>query len=478
MPLSPLNWIARYRDTTVSFVYPPVHQLVLLVAYTIVLLGWKAAGMVGATSTVYPYGIGDPTLVFSSLLLVTNLVSLGMGVGVLAAMRQFRLGRSEGVWYAMSLLGLSGVFVYYARVGNLDVPYLFWVVLSWLLVWRYLFLQPSRRLLILAGIAGALAIGTKDQAIGVEFGLGLTILLVAAAGPRQGLRERFRSACWFGCAILAAYGVSSVAVNPWRWWAHISFVTSDHVLPEYPASLWGQCEVFGRSLVRLSHILTPSGLLLAGLGFAMMLRVRMWRESAVLFLPPLAYYASIIMRVRATEERYLLPMAFALALSAGFAASELLAWARHSRTARRLAWCLVAAVLADQAVEGFIPVTYCQVFDVRRDLSKELPSLVPPGSPLLIIEMNSFNVPDSHTYGQYRLMLPPGKKIDPPSSHGAHVLAPYDPQYRYVLAGSTLREERWPPVGRLIRRWVYPEWITSRVAVPAIYEFALYERKQ
>jgi hypothetical protein len=90
--------------------------------------------------------------------------------------------------------------------------------------------------------------------------------------------------------------------------------------------------------------------------------------------------------------------------------------------------------------------------------------------------MNSFNIPDSRVYDRYWLMLPPEKELTPPSSHGEHVLKPYDPQYRYVLAGSTLDREVWPPVGRLVRQWTYPAWIKSRVHVPAVYELSLYER--
>jgi hypothetical protein len=92
--------------------------------------------------------------------------------------------------------------------------------------------------------------------------------------------------------------------------------------------------------------------------------------------------------------------------------------------------------------------------------------------------MNSFNIPDSRVYERFPLMLPPDKRLTPPSSHGEHMLRPYDPQYRYVLAGSTLAREAWQPVGRSVREWTYPAWIKSRVYVPGVYEFSLYERGQ
>jgi 4-amino-4-deoxy-L-arabinose transferase-like glycosyltransferase len=474
-PLSPLNWIARYRDTSVSFIYPPVHQLICIVAYGAVLAGWKVVGGIGHISSAFPYGFHNPTLVFSSLLLVTNLLSLAMGVGILAFMRTFRLARGAAVWYAMALLGLSGVFTYYARVGNLDVPYVFWCVLSWLFAWHFLFAAPAQRLVVFAAIAGALAIGTKDQAIGLEFGVGLVLLFVSPQGQRWNLRSQIRTAVIFGCVLALAYAVTSIAVNPWRWWAHMTYrvvVPS----PEVPNTLWGHLELLRRSTVKTVHILSPGGLLLglAGLGF--LLRPGRRRQAVVLFLPPLAYYASVIMVARWAEERYFLVAAFALALSAGVAAGELLEWTRGRRWLRAALFVLLGGILADQAIEGFVPITYLQLFDVRHAVARDLPALVPPGAPLLAVRMNSFNVPDSRVYERYRLMLPPDKKLFPPSSHGEHALAAYTPDYRYILSGTTLLTETWPATGPLIRRWVYPEWIRRRVYVPAVYEYAFYER--
>ena len=473
-PLSPLNWIARYGDASVSRIYPPVHQLFCLAAYGVVLLGWKVGGGIGAISKVYPYGFHDPTLVFSSLLLVTNLISLAMGLGILVCMRFFRLARSAAVWYAMCLLGLSGVFAYYARVGNVDVPYMFWVVISWLIVWRYLFSKPDRKLLVFAAIAGALAMGTKDQAYGAEFGLGLVLLLVSPERPFHPIRARIRTALWFGCILFFTYAVTSIAVNPWRWWAHIKYWIAIQDSGVYPTMRQGP--LFLQTILELSHILSPGGLALGALGFALLVRRGAWRQVAVLFIPLVAYYVSVIVVAEYVWDRYLLVPAFALALCAGFAASALLDWSRRSRITRYAVVALLAAVAADQAIESLIPVTYCQLFDVRRETARDLPSLVAPGSPLLMVRMNSFNIPDSRVYDRYRLMLPPEKELTPPSSHGEHMLKPYDPQYQYILAGSTLTTEAWPPVGRLIREWTYPAWIKGRVQVPAVYELFLYER--
>lgn len=475
VPLSSLNWIVRYRDTSISNIYPPVHQLLCLAAYGVVLLGWKAVGAIGSISTAYPYGFRNPTHVFSSFLLATNLLSVAMGVGILVCLRFFRLGRTFGAWYGVALLALSGVLSYHARVGNLDVPYLFWAALSWVFVWQHLFRGGGMRSLVFAAIAGALAMGSKDQAIGIEAGLGLTLLLLSSAQGGAALRDRIKAAFLFGGAMFVAYCATSIAVNPWRWWSHVSYVSVIHGYPEYGPTLLGQLQLLARGLLRLSHMLSPGGLILGAVGSVFLARNRS-RETAALLIPPFAYYVLIIVQCRTTEERYMLPIALALAVAAGVAAGELLHWSRSRRFARYAAIAALAAVAVDQFAEGFYPVTYCQVVDLRRQVARDLPSLVPAGSPLLMIQMSSFNIPNSRTYGRYRLMLPPDKTLSPPSAHGEHVLAPYDSRYRYVLAGSTLTDETWPPVGNLVREWVYPQWIKSRVQVPAIHEFALYER--
>lgn len=475
-PLGPLNWIAKYRDTAISYIYPPVHQIVLLFFYAIVLGLCKLAGLVGTISKVYPYGFRRPDLVFSSLLVVTNMVAIAMALAILLYMRWFRITARQNTWFAMCFLGLSGVFTYYARVGNMDVPYLFWMFTSLALAWKYLFDRPDLKLLAYAGIAGALAIGTKDQSVGVELGLGLTLLLTAPDGLKESLDFRVRRGGTFGGALLVGYFVSSIAVNPWRWWAHARFVTSNHVLPEFPLSFSGEVHVLTRTMTRMSHILSYEGMLLGAIGIAILMHRRLWRRLMVLWLPPLFYYVMIIMKLRSTEERYLLPLAFFLALCAGVAVGEGLYAMRGRRMALAALAVAFLAVLGDQVIRGFFPVTYCQMFDTKQALARDLPGLVPAGSSILLTKMNSFNLPNSAVYDQYHLMLPAGMTIFPPSANAEHILQPYTAGFDYILSGTTPLTEVWPPTGQVVREWRYPAWIRDNVHVPGVYEFFLCRR--
>ncbi len=149
------------------------------------------------------------------------------------------------------------------------------------------------------------------------------------------------------------------------------FVTSDHVLPEYEQSLRGQLLFFQRFLVRLSHVLSPPGIALGVAGFVVLARSRKYREALVLAIPAASYYVSIIARLRSSEERYLLPIAIILAVSAGVAVGAAFQ-IRHARARQLRVFTLLilATALAQQLVWGFIPVTYTQLFDTRRELAR------------------------------------------------------------------------------------------------------------
>jgi hypothetical protein len=459
-PLGPLAFAAEYRDPSKSFIYPAVHQLLLLAFYAVVLVVCKLTGYLGAISSAWPYGFTDPSAVFSAFILVSNLVSLVMAIVLLLALRRMRPTETCAMWFAMLLLGLSGVFAYYARVANMDMPYLFWWVLSYVCLWRYVCGEGARRkFLVYSAVLAALSIGTKDQAAGLVLGFGFVVLLVPPRDGEGSWKERIKSAAFFSVCLIAAY-----------------------VLPEVEASVRGQLLLFSRFVGRLGHILTPGGVLLGVGGMVVLAAQRRYRELLVLTLPVAAYYCSIIAKVRATEERYLLPFAIVLSIGAGVAVGAALSsrW-RERSVLRALMWVVIVGVLAQQFVWSFIPVTYAQLFDTKGALARDIARLAPEGSNLLMVDMVSFNLPNRHVYDHYTLMHPPGEKLFPLSTHGENLFKPYDPSYKFVLAGSVREPGRaeWPKADlEAVQSWTYPEWIKSHIYVPAVYEFYLFRRKE
>jgi hypothetical protein len=480
-PLGPLSFVAEYRNPDKTYIYPAVHQLLLLPFYAVVLAVCKLAGLIGRVSSVWPYGMTDPSSVFSALILASNLVSLVMGLAVLDGLRRIRPAASYTPMAGIAVFALGGVFTYYARVPNMDVPYVFWLVLGFVCLWRFLFdASAGLRWLCISGVCSALAVGTKDQASGVVLGYGLVLLSLSPSGRDGSLRSRARHAAIFAAALLLAYALAAIAPQPQRWWRHVVFVTSDHVIPEFAASWRGQTLLLARSLLRLSHILSPVGVALAACGLFALFRDGRRRESVALLLPALAYYVSIIAKVRASEERYLLPIAWFCAVLIGVAVGTALTRSGPSRSAfSRVARLAVAVAVIHQFVWGFVPITWTQMFDLKRDLARDLPALVASGSPLLITGMVSFNLPNSRVYERYRLMHPPGDRLEPPSTHGEKLFHPYEPDWRFVLVGSPhpILTPKVPTDAVLVRAWAFPPWIKAHVHVPCVYEFSLFERR-
>lgn len=172
-----------------------------------------------------------------------------------------------------------------------------------------------------------------------------------------------------------------------------------HITPETPAGLWGQILLLERCYLRLHHIFTYAGLPLAVAGIIILWRRGRHRELALLLIPALTYYVAVIARVRAPEERYLLPIVIPLVLCAGAAIGAL----RHLPWGRKPAYVLAGGTLAAQFVFSFFPVTYCQMFDTKRDLQRNLSTLLPPQSPIAIHGMQTLNYPQP----SYLRSIPP-----------------------------------------------------------------------
>ena len=127
-----------------------------------------------------------------------------------------------------------------------------------------------------------------------------------------------------------------------------------------------------------------------------------------------------------------------------------------------------------------LPLCNAQTFDLKRQVARDLPALLPLGSPLLISRMQSYEFPNATTYEGYRLMRMPNEPIIPASRHSARIFKPLDAQVKYYLLGSGTAglPSNLPvpsaPLGDLLREWQYPEWVRQDVLVPCILEYRLY----
>lgn len=483
MPLGPLYFFAEYGNAQVDTIYPAFHQLLLLPAYALAMGGYWATGGISHLSSTWPYGMHDVSLFFSTLIILSNLVSALMGLAILYIAWRFCVPHQSWAWTGILMAALSGVFVYYCRVGNLDIPYNFWWAISLFFLWRYFFDGAVFHVsLFPAAIAAACAVGSKDQASGLVLGAGVAILTIGSlAAPR--FSDRFRHAVRFTFWMLVFYTVVAILPHPLRWYYHLQYVLAGKAPTEIPRTVAGEWRIFLVTLDWLVKVFPIPAIVLAAAGAWFLFRSGQGRQFWLLAIPAITYYVIAVAPTRVFYPRFsvplFLPMIVLITHGAGFLAQRLFASPR-----RTLGWAAaLAALLMLQCAFSYVPVTYAQVFDRKRQLAAELPSVLPPGSSLLISRMQSYNYPNRQVYDAYKLMLLPQDPIMPPSRHAANLFHPLDSGVRYFLLGSGNTGQPWNPIGKYprltgapVREWRYPAWVKNHVLVPCIYEFALYRR--
>lgn len=407
-----------------------------------------------------------------------------MAVIIVMSLCRVRLPRSnsQARWIGVGLLALSGVYTFFARTGNFDIPYLLWWILSFVCLWRYLFhTDRSRRWLIGVGVFSAMAVATKDQAAGLALG---SLLVILAVGPNRGARSmlRVKDASLFGVVTLIAYLLLAVAPQPIRWARH--FAIWAQYLPgverrqpeDFANTLFGHIGLLKETLLSLSHVVSWAGIVLAVVGAIHLMRHRHCRELMTLLLPAFAYYATIICSARFVCDRYLLPVACLVVLLATVGVTAILSFFRtRGKRLHVVGYAGVFLVLFYQLMTGYLPVTYFQVCDTKRHLASALPTSVPKGSYILWIGAPT-SLPNSKVYQDYSLVLPPD--VQPWSRSVKHVFHSYDMTVDFILSEDPL-DLRVHDV-RFIRAWTCPKWvwvsISSQDVRSRVKEFYLYQR--
>ena len=207
VPFSPLAFVAEYSNPDIANKYPALHNLVLLPVYGLVIVSFAVAGGVGELSTVWPHGLANPYLFFTCLIVASRVVTSVMAAAVIGLFTLITLPgtsiRSRAVGAA--LLGFSGTFTYFARVGNVDIPCMFWWVLCVALLYRYYFAQSENRhtwMFIASAVCCGAAVATKDSAFALGIGLGIWVAL----SPRsRNWKAHLRTVLLYGIVALGCY---------------------------------------------------------------------------------------------------------------------------------------------------------------------------------------------------------------------------------------------------------------------------------
>jgi hypothetical protein len=336
--------------------------------------------------------------------------------------------------------------------------------------------------LLPAAIASACAVGSKDQAIGLVIGAGVLVVCLPA-GKAHTFVRRLRNAVLFTAVLLVAYAAVAVLPQPARWWFHARFVVSDHAPTTIPLSARGEVEILIVTVRQLFTVFGIPVLLLSLAGAVFLIANRRAKELWLLCVPLLTYYCVIIAKTRVMYPRFTLPF-FVPVIVLVMHGTAVLGDRLFSSRPAALAWrSALGALVVFRFAVSYAPVTYAQVFDLKRNVATDLPGLLPPGSPLLLSRMQSYNFPNAHTYESYELMRVHEDPIQPPSRHAASLFRPLDENVQHFLLGSGNAGLPWnavgnyPPLpGQLVHEWRYPAWVKDRILEPCIFEFSLYQR--
>jgi hypothetical protein len=376
------------------FTYPPLHLLIL----TVLTLPATLVGLCRSASLAPADVVAELTRVpyMTTFAVVARLVTSLMAVGivyVVASIGEELWGRRAGLW-AAAVAALNTVLTYYAHTSNLDVPYLFWTLLSYLWLTRAIVRNEPARLRYCVLLA-VLAVATKDQAyaafiIAFPVTLGLWIALGVSAGERAAVLRELAVSVLGGVLVLSI--VDGAIVNPTGFVARLRFLmgtaSQDHTF--YAPSIGGLVHVVLDS-ARYFDRHYPVGVAafaLYGLGVHLAdTRGRSTRRIAGL-LPAfgvLSFTVAFNCVARRTEPRFLLPQAIFASLYAGNAFDAL---TRAASWVRGVTWA-GAVLLGGWALFNCVAVDVALLRDPRYDAESWLDANVRPRD---LIEVYGNNV--------------------------------------------------------------------------------------
>jgi hypothetical protein len=317
---------AEWNSGWFWFKYPLGYPF-LLVGSFLPYLGYLRLSMGWRPAAAWPHGFADPEHALYVLALSGRILSVAFAAGtvVLSHAIARRLFGRQAARLAALLVGTAYPIIYYAHTTNLDIGYLFWLVLA---LYAALRAASSERLGAWAGlgVAAAMALSTKEQ----SFAFLLPLPLLAMGARRRRLpASRF---LWNGrVGVMAAAGLATLLVannvlfNPLGFVARLAYLLG-HPLEPVAArlapvefALWKgakEWEYLTQLGDALDSALGRPLALLAAAGVAAVLR---WRLAAAwLLLPALSYYYLSLRGLDLITLRYTLPLqVVAVLLAAG-----------------------------------------------------------------------------------------------------------------------------------------------------------------
>ena len=296
--------------------YPPLHYYLLAATYLPVL----------ALDLVDPMSVEGHTWFF----LFGRVLSLSMGVGIVLLL--YRLGRDfdplSGAFAALAM-ALSAPFVYYAKTANLEVPLLFWFLLSYFFFQR-LDARGELRDYLSFTLSAVLAMGTKDQAFAF-YVLPLTAFALLRVRREKSLVRVLvdrRVLVSLLAGIVSFLALHNVVYNHRGFVHHLEEILwARRQYSAFEGTLAHQVAMLRQTFLHLGFTLGWPLVAAGTLGLVLALcEGKLRRSTFWTLLFGASYYLFFIVPVLSTWLRYALPLGALLSLFAGLACSRL--WSR------------------------------------------------------------------------------------------------------------------------------------------------------
>ncbi len=376
------------------YTYPPLHLIVLaLSSLPVWLAALLRAPSLEPASVIHAF-INVPTMTAMAVIArgVAVLFSLGLLWNVAKIGTLLRGSSRAGVWVAIAC-GLNAVLTYYAQTTNLDLPYLFWSVVSlrWL-VDAIVRREPKslRRVLVFA----ALAVATKDQAyalflLGIPLSLATWLLLDREARPLAG-RLAKELAIGAGVAIPLILLIDGAVTNPsgWRDRVHYLLGSASQDFAYYPRTWTGRFDAAWHGLLSFDQFYPLGFALLAGVGLVLAAAATDRARRAAGLVPlfaALSFTVAFNMSALRSEHRFVLPQMLVFGIYVGLALDE--AHARLWQPRRGVFLVLVTPCLA-YALFKCVAVDAAMVLDPKYDAEQWIHEHVGPADLLEIYGSN------------------------------------------------------------------------------------------
>ncbi len=389
------------------FTYPPLHAL-LLALPSLPVAGWALAHAPSLSQHDVIATITQPRYM-TYFAVLARLISLAMSLGIIWTIGEMArlvargaLGESRAApsksragLFAAGACTLNFALTYYGQVSNLDVPYLFWGLLSLLWCMRAVTEEAPRRFW-LAALFGAAAVATKDQAYAL-FLLSLPVFLLLwflidrwpRAHAGQVLKSLLPAAA---VALLLLLLVDGAVTNAGGFARRIAFLTGP-ASRDYAEYVRGPSGWFALLADMLGYFARGYGVLLtalaaAGLGLHFIRSKGALRLAGALpLLAAISFTLCFNFAALRSDDRFLLPQGVLATFYIGIAADAL---AFSTRNWLRLAGRALLAVTALLALHWCVAINAAMLLDPRYDAEAWLAGHVKPGDTIETYGQNCF----------------------------------------------------------------------------------------